>query len=151
MSVNKVILVGRLGQDPELKYTPSGASVCNFSLATSENWVDKSGQKAERTEWHRIVVWGKLAELCNQYLSKGRQAYVEGKLQTRSWEDQSGQKRYTTEIMASTVQFLGGASTGASSSQNQNNQYQGQEQSNQTKQQPEIVSDSSFAADDIPF
>ena len=85
MSVNKVIILGRLGQDPELKYTPSGAGVCNFSLATTESWNDKnSGQKQERTEWHRVVVWGKLAELCNQYLSKGRQAYVEGKLQTRS-------------------------------------------------------------------
>ena len=84
MSVNKVIILGRLGQDPELKYTPGGAAVCNFSLATSENWTDKSGQRQERTEWHRVVVWGKLAELCNQYLSKGRQAYIEGRLQTEA-------------------------------------------------------------------
>lgn len=110
MSVNKVILLGRLGQDPELKYTPSGSSVCNFSLATSENWKDKNnGQKQEKTEWHRIVVWGKLAELCHQYLTKGRQVYVEGKLQTRSWDDKtSGAKRYTTEILATAIQFIGG-------------------------------------------
>jgi len=107
MSVNKVILIGRLGQDPELKYTPSGQAVCNFTLATSENWSDKNGQKQERTEWHRIVVWGKLGELCNQYLQKGRQAFVEGRLQTRSWDGKDGQKRYTTETVAMTVQFLG--------------------------------------------
>lgn len=144
MSVNKVMIIGRLGQDPEMKYTPSGAAVCNFSVATSENWTDKSGQKQERTEWHRIVVWGKLAELCNQYLAKGRQAYIEGKLQTRSWDDKDGNKRYTTEILANTVQFLGGQTSasntnaGAPYSTNENNA-------------PEIVADSSFAADDIPF
>src|SRR6202453_602828 len=104
--VNKVILIGRLGTDPEVRYTSNGGAVANFSLATNESWTDKSGQKQERTEWHRIVVWGKLAELCGQYLSKGRQAFVEGRLQTRSWEDQQGQKRYTTEVVANTVQFL---------------------------------------------
>ena len=98
MSVNKVILLGRLGQDPELKYTPTGMAVCNFSLATSEKWKDKAGQDQERTEWHRVVVWGKIAELCNQYLAKGRQAYLEGSLQTRSWDDKDGNKRYTTII-----------------------------------------------------
>ncbi len=121
MSVNKVILVGRLGADPELKTLSSGQSVANFNIATSENWVDRDGAKQERTEWHRIVVWGKLAEVCRQHLGKGRQVYVEGKLQTRSWEDQQGQKRYTTEVTASTVQFLGapnerGMNTGAHSS-----------------------------------
>jgi single-strand DNA-binding protein len=113
MSVNKVILVGRLGQNPEVRYTPSGAAVANFSLATNETWMDKSGQKQERTEWHRIVVWGKLAELCGQYLQKGRQAYVEGRLQTRQWQDKDGQTKYTTEVQAQTVQFLG-ATAGAS-------------------------------------
>ncbi|MCC7440337.1 MAG: single-stranded DNA-binding protein [Bdellovibrionales bacterium] len=108
MSVNKVILVGRLGQNPEMRYTPSGAAVANFSLATNENWVGKDGQKQERTEWHRIVVWGKLAELCNQYLQKGREAYLEGRLQTRQWQDKDGHTKYTTEIHAQTVQFLGG-------------------------------------------
>lgn len=115
MSVNKVILVGRLGQNPETRFTPGGSAVSNFSVATSESWMDKSGQKQERTEWHRIVVWGKLAELCQQYLTKGRQVYIEGKLQTRQWQDQSGQTKYTTEVQAQTVQFLGAnAGTGAS-------------------------------------
>lgn len=109
MSVNKVMLMGRLGADPELRTISSGQAVANFNLATSENWVDRDGQKQEKTEWHRVVVWGKLAELCRQYLSKGRQVFVEGKLQTRSWEDQQGQKRYTTEIVASNIQFIGGA------------------------------------------
>jgi single-strand DNA-binding protein len=114
MSVNKVILVGRLGQNPEVRYTPSGAAVANFSVATNESWVDKSGQKQERTEWHRVVVWGKLAELCGQYLAKGRQAYVEGRLQTRQWQDKDGQTKYTTEVQAQTIQFLGaGAQAGA--------------------------------------
>jgi len=117
MSVNKVIILGRLGQDPELRYTPSGAGVCNFSVATSENWTDRGGQKQEKTEWHRIVVWGKLGEVCNQYLRKGRQAYIEGKLQTRSWEDQSGQKKYMTEINATTVQFVGDRASAGDSQQ----------------------------------
>lgn len=107
-SVNKVILVGHLGSDPEIRYTQNGGAVSSFSLATNENWVDKSGQKQERTEWHRVVVWGKLAEICGQYLKKGRQAYIEGRLQTRDWNDKDGHKRYTTEIIAQTVQFLGG-------------------------------------------
>lgn len=116
--INKVIIVGRLGTDPELKHTQSQQAVARLSVATSENWTDKQGQKQERTEWHRVVVWGKLAELCGKYLSKGRQVYVEGRLQTRSWEDQQGQKKYSTEIVASTVQFLGagGEATTSSSS-----------------------------------
>ena len=108
MSVNKVILIGRLGQNPEVRYTPSGAAVANFSVATNESWSDKSGQKQERTEWHKVVVWGKLAELCNQYLAKGRQVYLEGRLQTREWKDKEGQTKYTTEVQAQSVQFLGG-------------------------------------------
>lgn len=151
MSVNKVIILGRLGQDPELKYTPSGAGVCNFSLATTESWNDKgSGQKQERTEWHRVVVWGKLAELCNQYLSKGRQAYVEGKLQTRSWDDKSGQKRYTTEINATTVQFIGGQAS-AGSGDYANNSNSSNDNSNQGSQEYNIAPDANFASDDIPF
>jgi single-strand DNA-binding protein len=110
--INKVIIVGRLGQDPETKNV-SGNTVARLSVATSENWVDKEGQKQERTEWHRVTIWGKLAENCGKYLSKGRQVYVEGKLQTRSWEDQQGQKRYATEIVANTVQFLGDGNGGA--------------------------------------
>jgi len=107
--INKVILIGNLGRDPELRYTQNGQPVANFSLATSENWTDKtSGEKVEKTEWHRIVVWGRTAEHCSQYLAKGRTVYIEGRLQTRDWEDKEGQKRSTTEINAQTVQFLGG-------------------------------------------
>lgn len=111
--VNKVILIGNLGADPEVRYTPSGQPVANFRIATSETWVDKQGQKQERTEWHRIVAWGKLAELCGEYLSKGRQVFVEGKLQTRQWEDRDGNKRFTTEIQAREITFLGGRGEGA--------------------------------------
>jgi single-strand DNA-binding protein len=105
--VNKVILIGNLGRDPELRYTKSGQAVANFSLATSERWKDKDGQSQERTEWHRIVTWGKTAELCAQFLSKGEKAYFEGRLQTREYEDKEGIKRYTTEIVAQNVTFLG--------------------------------------------
>jgi len=108
--VNKVIVLGRLGADPEIKNVSANSTVARLSVATSENWTDRDGKKQERTEWHRIVVWGKLAELCGKYLTKGRQVYVEGRLQTRSWEDPQGQKRYSTEVVANTVQFLGGAS-----------------------------------------
>ena len=141
MSVNKVIVLGRLGQDPELKYTPSGAAVCNFSVATSDSWTDKEGKKQEKTEWHRIVVWGKLAELCNQYLSKGKQAYVEGKLETRSW-DKDGTKMYTTEVKASTVQFLGQSGGGAPSSSDEGS-------SESSGGGEEVAGD--FTSDDIPF
>jgi len=106
--VNKVILVGHLGADPDMRYTPSGQGVCELRLATSESWNDKNGQRQERTEWHRIVVWGKRAEVCSKYLSKGRQVFVEGRIQTRSYDDKEGIKRYMTEIIASDVQFLGG-------------------------------------------
>jgi single-strand DNA-binding protein len=118
--VNKVILIGNLGRDPEVRFTPSGQAVANFTIATNESWTDKQGQKQERTEWHRIVVWGKLAEICGEYLSKGRQAYVEGRLQTREWTDKEGKKNYTTEIVASTVQFLGGRPDGPMRSRPQN-------------------------------
>jgi len=112
--INKVILVGRLGKDPEVRYTPSGDAVANFNIATSETWKDKNtGEKQERTEWHRIVAWRKLGEICGEYLSKGRQVYVEGKLQTRSWE-KDGVTRYSTEIVASDVQFLGDRESNAS-------------------------------------
>lgn len=107
--VNKVIVLGRLGADPEIKNVSENQTVARLSVATSENWTDRDGKKQERTEWHRIVVWGKLATVCGKYLTKGRQVYVEGRLQTRSWEDPQGQKRYTTEIVANTVQFIGSA------------------------------------------
>jgi single-strand DNA-binding protein len=108
-ALNKVMIIGNLGNKPELKYLPSGQAVCEMSIATNESYVDKNKQKHERVEWHKVVVWGKLGENCAQYLDKGRQAYVEGRLQTRSWDDKnSGEKKYRTEIVASSVVFLGG-------------------------------------------
>jgi single-strand DNA-binding protein len=117
--INKAIIVGNLGRDPEVRYTPDGTAVANFSVATSESWNDKqSGEKKERTEWHRVVAWRRLGEICGEYLSKGSQVYVEGKLQTRSWE-QDGVTRYTTEIIASTVQFLGARDSAGRPARNQ--------------------------------
>lgn len=106
-SVNKAILVGNLGGDPEIRFLPSGQPVANFNIATSERWTGKDGNPGERTEWHRIVVFGKQAENCKEYLKKGRQVYIEGRLQTREWNDKEGKKRNTTEIIAQVVQFLG--------------------------------------------
>jgi single-strand DNA-binding protein len=109
-SVNKVILIGNLGADPELKYTPTGnRPVCNLSVATNEVFKDKTGQRQERTEWHRVTVWGEQAENCHKFLAKGRSVYVEGRLQTRSWDDKEGKKRYSTEIVADRVVFLSSA------------------------------------------
>ncbi len=107
MAVNKVILVGNLGRDPEMRHTQKGRPVANFTLATNERWRDKDGQQQERTEWHRIVVWDRLAEICTEYLTKGKQVYIEGRLQTRQWEDREGNKRSTTEIVANQMQMLG--------------------------------------------
>lgn len=106
MSVNKVILIGRLGRDPETRYTSSGQAVCNFTLATDESFKDRAGERQKRTEWHRIVMWGKLAEISQQYLKKGTMIYVEGRLQTRQWDDRSGNKRTTTEIVANVMRML---------------------------------------------
>jgi len=108
-TINKVILIGNLGSDPEVKTTPQGAQVANFSLATSESWTDKaSGEKKEKAEWHRLVLWRRLAEIAGQYLKKGAKIYIEGKLETRSWEDKEGQKRYTTEVIVDKLEMLGG-------------------------------------------
>lgn len=106
-SVNKAILIGNLGSDPEVKYTPSGTAVANFNIATHEQWTNRDGEKSERTEWHRIVAWGRLGEICGEYLKKGSPVYVEGRIQTRTWEDREGIKRYTTEIIAQAMQMLG--------------------------------------------
>jgi len=147
--VNKVIIVGRLGTDPEVRYTNNGTAVTNFSVATSENWSDKEGNKQERTEWHRIVVWGKMGEICSQYLKKGRQVFLEGRIQTRSWEDKEGQKRYTTEIVAQNVQFLGnkeGTSTSATGGDVQAPQNNLQPPTNGQESQDFGATD-----DDIPF
>lgn len=166
MSLNRVTILGRLGQDPELKYTPAGMAVCTFSVATSESWTDKQNQKQERVEWHKIVIWGKLAELCNQYLAKGRQVYIEGSLTTRSWDDKDGIKRYTTEINGKTVQFIGSPTEQQGQGQQQNRgQSQGQQQNRNRATDHhksenlghndlpsyDIGSDTNFTADDIPF
>ncbi len=113
--INKAIIVGRLGRDPEVRYTTDGRAISNFSIATSDEWKDKdTGEKKERTEWHRIVAFGKLGEICGEYLSKGRQIYIEGRIQTREWEDKEGNKRYTTEIVASQMLMLGTKDSGGS-------------------------------------
>jgi single-strand DNA-binding protein len=112
-SVNKVILVGNLGRDPEMRYSPNGAAICNITLATSRNWKDKdSGERREETEWHRVVMFNRLAEIANEYLRKGRSCYIEGYLQTRKWQDKEGQDRWTTEIVAQEMQMLGGRDSG---------------------------------------
>jgi single-strand DNA-binding protein len=115
-SLNKVILIGRLGRDPEMRYTPSGQPVANFSIATDESYKDKQGQKVEKSEWHRIVVWGKQAEFCGNYLSKGRLVYIEGKLETRKWTDKDGAEKYTTEIKADRVMGMDSKPEGAGTS-----------------------------------
>jgi single-strand DNA-binding protein len=112
-SVNKVILVGNLGRDPEVRYLPDGGAVTNVSVATTDTWKDKSGEKQERTEWHRIAFFGKLAEIAGEYLKKGSQVYVEGRLQTRKWQDKEGKERYTTEIVADRMQMLGSRGGGS--------------------------------------
>jgi len=111
-SLNKVMLIGNLGRDPEVKYMPNGRAVANFSIATSESWTNKEGKLEEKTEWHRIVVFGKAAEACKEWLSKGKQVYVEGRLQTREWQDKNGQKRTSTDIVADRIIFLGGKGEG---------------------------------------
>jgi len=112
MSVNKVILVGHLGKDPELRYTPGGTAVATFSMATTERFKDRDGQQQEKTEWHNVVAWRQLAEICGKYLHKGKQVYIEGKIQTRSYDDKDGNKRYVTEIVADQMQMLGGREEG---------------------------------------
>ena len=109
MSVNKAIILGRLGQDPELRYTPSGRPVANFNVATDSVWKDREGQQQKHTEWHRIVVWGTQAETCNRFLNKGREVFIEGEIRSRSYDDKDGNKRYITEIIARDVRFVGGS------------------------------------------
>ena len=137
--INKVTLVGRLGGDPEVKYTSSNKAVANFSLATSEKYKDQSGNDQEITQWHRIVVWGNIAKVCGEYLKKGSLIYADGKVTYRSWDDQNGQKRYTTEIVANTIKFLSGTKDRQSQSQNQ-------QQQTPPQAEPSFASD-----DDIPF
>lgn len=143
MSVNKAIILGRLGQNPELKYTPSGNAVCSFSVATSDAWKDKSGQKQEKTEWHKVQVWGKLAEICNQYLKKGSEVYLEGKIQTSSWE-KDGIKQYMTQINASVVNFVGSGNREISSKEEPR-------QLVTTTEEAMKIAEAVFVADEIPF
>ena len=150
--VNKVILVGNLGKDPEMKYTASGAAIANITVATSESWNDKqTGEKVEKTEWHRVVFFRRLAEIVGEYLRKGSQVYIEGKLQTRKWQDQNGQDRYTTEIVANEMQMLGarGGEGGGGRPQGGGGGFRSNQQSQQTQSQPKP--DNDFADDDIPF
>lgn len=143
MSVNKAILVGRLGRDPELKYTPQGTAVCNFPLATSEKFKDSDGASQEKTEWHQIVTWRRLAEVCGEYLHKGKEIYIEGKIQTRKWQDKDGNDRYTTEVVAFSMQMVGGGG---------DQQSGGQQQQPQQPQQASEGEAPAFNPDDeIPF
>ena len=151
--VNKVILVGNLGRDPEMKYTASGAAIANITVATSESWNDKqTGEKVEKTEWHRVVAFQRLAEIMGEYLKKGSQVYIEGKLQTRKWQDQNGQDRYSTEVVANDMQMLG-ARGGESGGRPQGGQGGGGFRNNPPSQQAPAQSqpDNDFADDDIPF
>jgi single-strand DNA-binding protein len=144
--INKVILVGNLGNDPDVRYTAGGAAVSNVSIATSESWKDReTGEPQEKTEWHRVVFFGKLAEIVAEYLKKGSQVYVEGRLQTRKWQDKEGNDRYTTEIVANEMQMLG--SRGGTS----NVEKPGASQSSASKPEARTSTDESFVDDDIPF
>ncbi|MDC9726871.1 MAG: single-stranded DNA-binding protein [Candidatus Thioglobus sp.] len=149
--INKVIIIGNLGQDVELKYTGSGDAVANISIATSETWTDRNtGQKQEKTEWHRVVLFRKTAEIANQYLHKGSKVYIEGKLQTRKWQDQSGADRYTTEIIARDIQFLDSKGAGAPKVDSQ--QAPSSASSTQAPDQDPITPvDNAGFDDDIPF
>jgi single-strand DNA-binding protein len=139
--VNKAILVGNLGADPEIRYTQSGTAVARFNLATSETWTGKDGNRAERTEWHRIVAWAKLAEICKQYLSKGKQVYIEGRIQTREWQDANGVKKWTTEIVAQNMVMLGRA----------REETAGDDLAGDQRYSPPSAPPDSETVDDVPF
>jgi single-strand DNA-binding protein len=153
-NLNKVMLIGRLGQDPEIRYTQSGSAVANVTIATNDYWTDKQGGKQERTEWHSLVLWGKLADLAQSYLKKGSQVYVEGRLQTRDWEDQQGQKHYKTEVVVTTMQFLDAKMSDSSS----NTEYSATPSAPQSNPAPAAPAETNvapqgddFIKDDIPF
>jgi single-strand DNA-binding protein len=145
MSVNKVILVGRLGKDPETRYTGSGQQVCNFSMATDETYKDRAGERQKRTEWHKIVMWGRLAEIAQQYLKRGSLIYIEGRLQTRQWDDQTGNKRYTTEIVANVMKMLGGRGEGGPGGGTEHGERQHAPEMDESQTGPGI------SDEDIPF
>ena len=153
-SVNKVILLGNLGRDPELRFMPNGDAVCNFSIATTDSWKDKAGEKQERTEWHNIVMYRKLAEIAGEYLKKGSSIYVEGRLQTRKWQTKEGQDRYTTEVIADSMQMLGGRSNASQSDKSSDENFS--QSSSPVKNQANTSNESSPTSfdefeDDIPF
>lgn len=151
MGINKAILVGNLGKDPEFKYTPGGQPVATFSLATTERWADKNGQRQDRTEWHNIVAWGKLAELCNQYLKKGKSVYLEGRITTRSWDDKDGNKKFRTEIVAANIEFLGGAGAGSGGNMGETDSMQHSHSSGFDAPQSMPSMPTSMAEEDLPF
>ncbi len=150
-SVNKAILVGNLGRDAELRYTPGGAAVATLSLATTEIWNDKSGQRQEKTEWHRIVLWGKQAETLQEYLLKGRQIFVEGRLQTRKWDDRDGNTKYTTEVRADRVVLLGRRDDGGGGGPRPERQEEEQQQQQQQAPAMSSAPAPELTEDDIPF
>jgi single-strand DNA-binding protein len=149
MSVNKAILVGRLGRDPETRFTSGGQAVCNFTMATDETYKDRNGERQKRTEWHRIVLWGKLAELAQQYLKKGSLVFIEGRIQTRQWDDREGQKRNTTEIVGTGMRFLGGRGDGGASAGGTS--APGAELDVQAAGPEEAVGGQEISDEDIPF
>jgi len=150
--VNKVILIGNLGRDPEVRYSPSGSAVTNITLATSESWKDKnSGEKQEKTEWHRVVFFGRLAEIAGEYLKKGSQVFVEGRLQTRKWQDKEGQDRYTTEIVANEMQMLGSRSGAGIPNDGFNQDHSPAETSGSTAKKSNTPAVAGDFDDDIPF
>lgn len=146
--VNRVILVGRLGKDPEMRYTSGGSPVTHFSLATDESWKDQNGERQKRTEWHNIVVWNKLAETCNQFLSKGKMVYIEGRIQTREWDDKDGNKRRTTEIVASDMRMLERKGDGAPMGESAGEQRSGEQRPAPAAAKP---MEPGITDDDIPF
>ena len=150
-SVNKVILVGNLGRDAELRYTPGGAAVATLNLATTEVWNDKNQQRQEKTEWHRVVLWGKQAESLQEYLTKGKQIYVEGRLQTRQWDDKDGNKRYTTEIKADRITLLGGGGGGGGMGGGGGRQQSRGAGASGSPEEPMLEPGSELTDDDIPF
>lgn len=145
-SVNKVTIIGNLGKDPELKFMPNGDAVCNFSVATTDTWKDKDGAKQERTEWHNIVMYRKVAEIAGEYLKQGSSVYLEGRLQTRKWQTKEGQDRYTTEIVADSMQMLGKKSDSEQGNGNESQQKHSEQKSNGYQKQPINEID-----DDVPF
>jgi single-strand DNA-binding protein len=155
-SVNKVILMGNLGRDPEVRFMPNGDAVCNFSIATTDSWKDKAGERQEKTEWHNIVMYRRLAEIAGEYLKKGRPVYLEGRLQTRKWQTKEGQDRYTTEVIADSMQMLGGRDGAPTQDSQLSSQPEAKDEFDQTpsrNNQSGSSNSSSFDEfeDDIPF